>query len=185
MFIPINSFNDVKLGDPNTLVICDIDETLLYWKKKPEDFYQMVRDDFATILSDYTEEEMKKEAVSWLQIYKCMHSPIMTDVIGFNNLKNNINLLSNSKIIFLTARTNNVETNNKFTRNNFKSIGLEYDDYHIHYTDNKISKGEYIKEHIDLNGYDEIIFIDDYESYIKNVKDIFPNISCYKFEQIN
>ena len=35
---------------------------------------------------------------------------------------------------------------------------------------------------INLSGYEEIIFNDDYESYIILVKDIFPNINCYKFE---
>lgn len=33
MYKTISSFNDVEIKDTNTLVICDIDETLLTWNK--------------------------------------------------------------------------------------------------------------------------------------------------------
>lgn len=81
----------------------------------------------------------------------------MTDSKGFDNLLNKINSLHGSKIIFLTARTNDEANNNKFTRNHFKA-------------------------NIDLADCNEKYFIDDFESYIKTVKDIFPNIKCYKFK---
>ena len=186
MFITINSFNQIKLGNKKSLVICDIDETLLYWNKKSKDFYHMVIDDYNMINNDcnLTDDKIEKEALYFLNMYKCIFSPTMTDSDGFNNLLNNINSVSGSKIIFLTARTNDPVSNNKYTRKHFKENGLEYDNFEIHYTNNLISKGEYINANIDLKDYDEIIFIDDYETYIKSVKDIFPNIICYKFQVI-
>jgi hypothetical protein len=33
-----------------------------------------------------------------------------------------------------------------------------------------------------LSMYEHVIFIDDYECYIKTVHDIFPQTICYKFE---
>lgn len=181
MFIPINTFNDIKLTNPNTLVICDIDDTLVYWDKKKEDYYEMVQNDFP----EFSQEEIDKEALDFLNIYKTIFPPKITDPNGFSNLKEKIKLLPSSKMIFLTARTSDLKNDNKFTRKNFETIGLDYNDWEVHYTNNRISKGEYIKKNINLEGYDEIIFIDDYESYIKHVKDIFPHINCYKFEILN
>jgi len=187
MFTTINSFNQIELKNKKSFVICDIDETLFYWNKKSTDFYHMVLDAYNVSNNNYTNlcnfnnVEIEKEAHEFLKIYKFIYPPIMTDPDGFNNLLNNINLLYGSKIIFLTARKNDLKTNNKFTRKHFETNGLKYDNFEIHYTSNLISKGQYIRENIDLTDYDEIIFIDDYEDYIKSVKDIFPNITCYKF----
>jgi hypothetical protein len=178
MFSPINTFNDVKLLNQNTLVICDIDETLFYWKKRPQDFHQIIIEDFP----DYTQKQVEEEAIDWLNMYRRMTQPSMTDSDGFNNLRKKIESLPNSKIIFLTARNNCQSDDNKYTRKHFESNKLNYDDFAIHYTDNKISKGEYIKNNIKLDGYRDIIFIDDYVSYIKTVNDALPNIICYKFE---
>lgn len=185
MFTTINSFDKIQLTNPKSLVICDIDETLLYWNKKSKDFYHIVRDDYNILnknTNSLTEEQLEKEAEEFLQMYKSIFQPKMTDTDGFNNLLNKINSFTGSKIIFLTARTCDKVTNNKFTRKHFETIGLVYDDYEIHYTNNLISKGEYIKSYINLTEYNDIFFIDDYESYIKTVKDIFPTIKCYKFE---
>lgn len=147
----------------------------------------MIRDDFSLIdyETKYTQEEINEEAQLWLSAYCGMFAPVMTDADGFHNLLNRIEK-SNSEIMFLTARAKN-EKNEKFTKKNFTDIGLDYDEYSIYYTNNNfISKGEYIKKNIIIkennDKYREIIFIDDYESYIKTVNDILPNVICYKFE---
>lgn len=184
MFTTINNFNQIELSNKKTLIICDIDETLFYWNKKTKDFYHMLKNDYNMTNNKFnlTDDEIEKEAFEFLNTYKCSFPPTITDPEGFKNLLNNINSSFGSKIIFLTARTSSPSTNNKFTRKHFEINGLEYDNFDIHYTNNLISKGEYIKEYIDLKDWDEIIFIDDYEEYIKSVKDIFPNIKCYKFK---
>lgn len=79
--------------------------------------------------------------------------------------------------MFLTVRPNKSNTVN-FTGKNFFDIRFDYDNYSIHYTDeNMISKGEYIKKNIitdDANEkYNQIIFIDDYETYIKTVNNVY------------
>lgn len=38
MYKIINTFNDVEVLVSNILIICDIDETLLTWNKKPSQF---------------------------------------------------------------------------------------------------------------------------------------------------
>jgi hypothetical protein len=84
----------------------------------------------------------------------------------------------NGKLLFLTARN---KSNHNKTKQNLTQIGITYNDNDIHYTNNTISKGEYIKNNINVNDWDEIIFIDDYSTYIKSVSDLFPQIICYNF----
>lgn len=171
MFQTINSFNQIELTKPKSLDICDIDDTLLYWNKKKKDFYDLVKVNHNKVncnnSNSLTYEEIEKEAIDLLLNYKCKFLPNMTDSKGFVDLSNKINSLPGSKIIFLTARKNDKATNNIITRKHFEVNGLVYDNYKIHYTDNMMSKGEYIKKYIDLSNYDEIFFIDDYKSYIK------------------
>ena len=171
----INSFNQIDIFKSNSLVICDIDNTLLYWNKKPEELYYLVEE----FSPNCDEETKKKEANEFLNMYKVIKPPSHTDMDGFSNLLNKLEK-NNGKILFLTARTkSNAES---WTKKNFNSIGLEYDKYEVHYTDNVITKGEYIKNNIQIDKYSEVIFIDDYDTYIKSVLDIFPEIICYKFE---
>jgi hypothetical protein len=177
MFTTINTFESIIIDEKKkTLVICDIDNTILYQKpeQKIEFFYKMVRDDFEDMLS---EEEIIKETNDFYQMAINMATPKCTDFQGFLNLEKKIKNL-NGKIIFLTAR--NIATE-KYTQNQFSKIGLDHKNYQIHYTNNTISKGEYIKNNIDLSPYDDIIFIDDYECYISIVKNLNKNITCYKF----
>ena len=178
--IKINTFNQIHITSPNTLVICDIDKTLLYWNKEPEDFYSMVIDD------DYeyklSPEEIYKEATSFLNMYTHYFPPIPTDLIGWNNLENQI-IETESKLIFLTARTKSISET--WTEKNFKDIGLDYNKYQIYYTDNILSKGDYINQYIDLTPHTDVIFIDDMNFQLDSVYNLDQEIKCYQFEIIS
>lgn len=176
MFTSITTFDSIIIDNKKTLLICDIDNTLLYQKPEQEYdfFYQMVKKDFGDIMS---EDEIKKEASYFYKMAISIAKPKCTDFNGFMNLEKKIKSL-NGTIIFLTARN---LTSEKYTQNQFSQIGLDYKNYLIHYTNDKITKGEYIKDNIDLSQFENIIFIDDYESYILSVKEYFDNITCYKF----
>lgn len=171
----INSFNQIDISKSNTLVICDIDNTLLYWKKKPEELYYLVDE----MYPGCDEETKKIQANEFLNMYKNIYPPTNTDSEGFRNLLNKLDENS-SEIIFLTARTKSCTES--WTKKHFESLGLDYEKYQVHYTDNLVTKGEYIKNNIEIDKYSQVIFIDDYDSYIKSVLDIFPQIICYKFE---
>lgn len=105
------------------------------------------------------------------------NKPTHTDYEGFLQLSKRISEL-NGKLIFLTARN---KEDHAYTRDNFTSIGLNYDDYEVHYTNNKISKGEYIYKYIQTHNHDSIIFIDDRIDYINSVLDYTPYVDCYMF----
>jgi hypothetical protein len=170
----INTFNNIEIKCVKTLIICDIDNTILCYEKNIEDFIKIIKKDFP----EFTENEIIEDAVYMYNIYRCINKPLHTDFDGFINIKNRLNELDGN-LIFLTARNS---SSLSFTKKDFNNIGLNYDEYEIHYTDNKISKGQYIEKYINIKDYNEVIFIDDYESYIKSVSDIFPQIKCYLFD---
>lgn len=173
-YAKINSFDSINITKQNTLVICDIDNTLLYWKKKSSELYYLVDE----MYPECSPEEKERQANSFLNMYKNINPPTHTDLEGFDRLVKRIENMS-SQLVFLTARQ---KISEKFTKKNLNSIGIDPDKYPIHYTDNFITKGEYIKNFIETDKYSEIIFIDDYDSYILSVLHLFPTIICYKFE---
>jgi hypothetical protein len=165
----ISSFNQVEVSnDLKTLILCDIDDTILHFPDC-DTFCENLIKEFRTKHEEY-EDELKKMK----NYYKKIMRPTHTDYDGFDSMIKKLN----GKLMFLTSR--NLE-GNIWTKNQLKQIGLLPDDFEIHYTGEKISKGEYIERYIDLSGWENVIFIDDYDSYIKSVKDIYPQIICYKF----
>ena len=167
----INNFNEIEIIKDKTLIICDIDKTILYHDVKKEKFIDMLKDD------NFDEKEQLEIAQEMMDMYCRIYPPQHTDPEGFKNLSDKINKL-NGKIVFLTARSYISEA---FTKENFKQIGLNYEEYDCHYTDNKISKGDYIKANIELSFWNDIIFIDDYDFNLISVWKNFPHLKCYKF----
>ena len=177
----INTFRDIEINpDFKTLVICDIDNTVIKCKINFNYFFHEVK----LCFPDYTHEMLIKEACDMQQVYNQIFGFEHTDLEGFNKLLEKINTSkSNSQLVFLTARKKQTEN---FTITNFKSVGLNYDNFITYYTDNVKIKGQYILDHIDLTAFEHVIFIDDSLIQIKSVLDVFKNktnyLTCYKFE---
>ncbi len=166
MIQTINSFTQIKINYTKTLVICDIDETVITFDSGK---------DFCAKLA----EEMGDSFEQIFQMYKCINKPTQTDPTGFNELVNKLKLTQNN-LIFLTARN---ESATKKTKSDLNGAGLDYDAQPVYYTNNLISKGEYIKSNIKLDDYQRVIFIDDYPSYIQSVIELNPQIECYLFKK--
>ncbi len=170
----ISSFRDVQIIKNNTLVLCDIDDTVLHypgWKSRCLDIIKDLQ------LFQLSKEELKKDLNDFCNMYKHMHKPEHTDYDGFSAMLQNIQS-HQGKLLFITARC---KVSHETTKKHLMQAGVYCDDQDIHYTDNIISKGEYIQKNIDISQFDDVIFIDDYVSYIKSVVDIFPQITCYQF----
>lgn len=116
-------------------------------------------------------------AESCWKFYREMVSPILTDGPGFVELIKRMN--SDSKIAFLTARTGGEFA--KYTERDFQKLNIPYEPKSVFYTNNVISKGEYIKRYIKIDEFDQVIFIDDLEENHITVKKFCPRIECYKF----
>lgn len=184
----IFSFDEVILEKNNPLILCDIDETLLTFPKTYNHFYQNAKNVYDEIYSNIKlprelitrdqHKEVKTNSMAKIAYddYLKTTSPQPTDYDGFNRLIRRVQML-NGNIIFVTARGIN---SHEFTRKNFEQVGLNYNQFEVHYT-NANPKGEYIKNNIPLDGYNEIVFIDDLDENIYNVNYHLPQIQLYKF----
>lgn len=177
MFKTISSFNEVELtNEPRLLVLCDIDGTILHFPDCDRFCRKLIKELFQDVSQDspFYEKELENLKKSYVRI----RAPTHTDYDGFVSMVKTINEI-NGKLMFLTARHSDCDS---WTKRQLKQIGINPEDFVIHYTGAQLSKGEYIKRHIDLSGWKSIIFIDDYYTYIKSVKELHADIVCYKFE---
>jgi hypothetical protein len=171
----ITNFNDVLLKTKKTLIICNIDNTILYYDKEYNYFYESVKKNFPFRPENVYEED----AYFMYTMYKKYYNPIHTDYEGFMNMKNKIKKLD-GLIIFITNRNiKNIEQ----TKKHFNNIGMNYNDYIVYYLNNNLSINEYISNYI--QNFNEIIYIDNNEDIINSLINIFPNIIYYKFNYIS
>ena len=169
----ITSFNEIVIAKNKPLILCDIDETLLRFNYNLQHFYIQAK----LIYPKASNNELLNRAKNDFYLYRILNNPIHTDFNGFNNLCRRIEEM-NGELIFITARSYGAEDT---TKKHFKTLGIDYNKFKIHYLSNAIEKGNYIKKNIKLEGSEEIIFIDDQKYNLDNVKKILPQIKCYKF----
>ena len=93
----ISSFNDVQITK-NTLIICDIDDTILYYPDCEQTCIKLAKE----LYNDYTITEFVKEVKKLYSYYKFIHKPVNTDYDGFQNLTNKLKE-NDGKLLFLTA----------------------------------------------------------------------------------
>jgi hypothetical protein len=175
--IQIDTFDKISIKS-KTLVLSDIDETILFydkidqeWWKKKIDYYINVKKYDSSNASIYALDE-------WFDHIK-RNLPNHTDKIGFEKFLENIKN-TDSKLIFITARHPDFK---QITEDHFNYLGLKSSEYEIHYLGGS-SKGKYIKNNIDTDNYDNILFIDDLDHNIMSVNEAFPNnnkLTIYKF----
>jgi hypothetical protein len=181
-FKVIKTFNDVNFDNNfKPLVICDIDHTFIRCSHNLDHFRKIINDDYKSLpnmIKNHYMENSDKEAIDLMNRTYNLGFIKQTDPEGFKIMLQNIERL-NGKLIFLTAR--GVISHQK-TINDFKRAGFENPEkFDIHYTNNEMTKGEYIKKTSLIDGYEHISFIDDYPSFLASVQDIFPQINCYLF----
>lgn len=175
MIHTINSFDQIKLR-ANTLVLSDIDETILRfdpidgtWWRKQFDFHYQANKDYDAA-DTYAQEK-------WVEIVS-IHKPTHTDSIGFFRLIERIKR-TGSSLEFVTARNNELIP---YTQKHFKDLDINYMDWVVHHLSGQ-SKGQYIQTNFELSKYDHVIFIDDLDYNLQSVLDhvVHPSLSVYKF----
>jgi hypothetical protein len=176
----IKSFNLVDIKQ-NSLILCDIDDTILRYQYNMDYFIEKSRREIVYITDNFNEEDIKFLAECEYEDHRYFTEPFYTDKEGFDNMLKKISE-TNSNLIFITARSNK---SREKTKNQLEKIGIDINNYPIHFTfEYKISKAEYIKKYIYLTQFDNIYFIDDQVNNVKNVKITFPNFNCYLFKYI-
>lgn len=193
--ITIDTFRNVSITKRKTLVLCDIDDTIIGYDKNFDYFYMIAISNiekyknaharpeniFNNILNNQGETITKNDinimANRLYDEYRERNRPKHCDYDGFMRMCKKLQDMG-GELQFVTARSKESEY---FTRMQFNEIGLKYDDYKVHYTGGTISKGNYIYQYFNMSKYGEVIFIDDLDSFIKSVVDMCPVIQCYKF----
>jgi hypothetical protein len=174
----IQKFSEIDI-QPNTLILCDIDDTLFYhpilnpiWNSLIQTFFYMRQysdtGKYDRVVSDLKATEYFNE------IYRTI--PIRhTDREGFFAMVGKA-----SEFAFVTARP---PTTKDFAYENLRSIDVNPDLYNVHFCGN-IAKGEYIVQHFDLAKYDHVVFIDDQERNLENVSILVDHkgLKLYKFK---
>lgn len=183
----VSTFDDIPITKKNTLVLCDIDETVL---TPAISFKQVYNNELNRLLDLHRVigvnpstqsliEEAHKNAVNQYFTNMNTYMPIHTDMEGFEDFLVRIENM-NSTLMFITARTTQMRQR---TEDQLAHLGIDHQKYKIQYSGD-IPKGEFIKTHIQLNPYSDVLFIDDKDEFIKSVNSIHPQIKCYKFVYI-
>jgi len=167
----IRSFREVVLTTHKTLILCDIDDTLLRWDRTPESC-------FAEAAAFFPKDSAKFQQAFgqnlWIN-YRQSVPPIWTDRNGFADMVRRLS--DESRLAFLTARTGGIYEH--WTQRDFASLGIPYESKDVFYTGNRMTKGEFIQNHIPLGEYERVVFIDDLPENILSVSTAFPAIECY------
>lgn len=158
----VSSFEQVipHITKHNAVVLCDIDDTAL------------------------KENVIPRHLTRFKHIKNYPVCP--TDYMGF--IRMHFHLLSPSiqgKIEFLTARH---ESSDDITRMDLQQLRLHVpsETLVIHYTNNRVTKGEYIRRFLQhyLRDNRQIIFIDDNVNQILSVQKECPEIKCFLYTKI-
>ncbi len=170
----INSFDSIDITNKNTLVICDIDDTVIHFQKSVYYFYEKLKNMF---MNDFSNKELIHITNLIYERHKIIYTPTHTDITGFYRMTRKLEDLCGN-FIFLTAR--NIKSD-ETTKKDLLNILINPLKFPIHYTNNEISKGEYIHKYIDLDGVSDIIFIDDLDENLTSFNSFFPKSKYYKF----
>lgn len=171
----ISSFTHVPI-DCSTLVICDIDDTVLHFPAKTADCLAAANG------SSFTPKERADNIRQLMHMYCAIKDPEHTDFAGFGDLLRRLEE-TGGHLVFLTARSKSDE---EFTRRHLLSVGIDAGKFQILFTANAISKGEFIRTRFDpfglaLNQWKSAVFIDDRPENIESVQRMCPGIKCYQF----
>jgi len=178
----IRTFFDVNIR-PKTLVICDIDHTILTWPKTKQDFNDLYFNKtpfgLGSMFRTISEVSGLSKIINSEYAQYCANTPpIPTDFYGFRDMDETLSR-SGGKIIFLTSRW---RESHDYTLTQFRMLGLK-DNPVIYYTNGSHDKGLFIKQHLGATvlEYNHIAFIDDLQEVLDSVISQHPHIFCYKF----
>jgi predicted secreted acid phosphatase len=169
----IYSFNEIITTKEKPLVLCDIDDTILRFNYNIKHFYNEAK----LLYPKASNNELVNRAEHNFYIHRNLNKPFHTDLDGFNDLCKRVQEM-NGDIMFITARSHGAED---ATKKHFKTIGVEYNKFKVHYLSNTTDKGDYVKKNINLQDREEIIFIDDQDYNLDNIQKVLPQIKCFKF----
>jgi len=182
----VQRFNEVvPYIKKNTIVVCDLDYTLVHYGKPFLEFLNEAR----TLMPSNQLEDYEPIAFDLYHVHRSRNPPIHTDPAGFIHLLMEV-LTQGGKLIFVTCRSPEYEA---FTRQEFKTLNLDYDFFEVHYIGPQ-SKGDFCKRYYDrslgkeyFDRYSnrdkryEMILIDDYKKNHRSFHALIPGSKSFLF----
>jgi len=160
----VSTFKEIPI-QRNTLVLCDIDDTVIVFKELGKKWWRERFDYYYERNGDY---EFSNQAVlkEWIhQIHKV--KPVHVDETGFIDFMERIEA-TGSTIVFVTARSQDLAD---LTLKHLEHVGIT-PKLDVHYTNN-LPKGDYIANVLDFDDFEHIVFIDDMEHNVNSVERVF------------
>ncbi len=180
-YIIINSFSQIQDVLPNSLIVLDIDETILAFEGIDEKWWiSNIQREFDKI-KDY-EEANSITLNKWVDYIK-VNKPFVIDQINFFDFISKAKSI-NCSIIMLTARR---PCFSELTVQHIKEAGIDFDSNLIYYSENK---GEELNTIVKSNypNVTNIIFIDDSVKNILSVQNAFDDqkylVKLYNMQRI-
>jgi hypothetical protein len=168
----INSFSQINPIKPKTLVVLDIDETILRFQQINKEWWD---DTYTRLLPYYKEKTFTHVELLWIK-YISNNKPILLDKDNFyiflENIKN-----ENSELILLTARNESISF---LTMKHLESCGLDINLSQVFYNKNKGEELQKIVTTIFPN-IENILFVDDLEENLTNIQHVFNNDELSKY----
>ena len=172
----ITSFFQVDVSH-NTLVVLDIDETILQFPEIHEKWWHRKHKYYSDLIGTHDHKTINSLAYSdWLN-YVTETNPVHTDKTGLFDLFERIKK-SNSHVIFLTARFDDTE---ELTYSHLKYLGIS--EIPVHFT-SMGPKGVHLNKIIDDKylHVENVVFVDDMDHNLHNVGTIVTkNVKRFKF----
>ena len=163
MIININSFSQIKPLKSNTLIVLDIDDTIISFTNIDKKWWTNV---YNTYLSYYKDDDKayKKSEILWTK-HILKDKPKLLDEYNFINFLEKISK-NNCELIFLTARNKNISD---LTMDQLSKCGLNINPSKVFFSRNK---GNELKNIVEQNysNVKDIIFVDDLEENLVNVQ---------------
>jgi hypothetical protein len=165
----IHSFDAIvtRPGE-RTLVICDIDDTVLHHPMLNHDWMDVIQYYFFCVfqndrsdghLDSDEDEDLEPQKLPRDQVDAYMETlcrtthPLQhTDAAGFEALVQRV-----EQLVFVTARSASTRA---VTEDHLRAIRIAPEQHPLHFSD-RIAKGVYIKERFHLTEFDRVVFIDD------------------------
>jgi hypothetical protein len=170
----IHRFSEIEVR-PNTLILCDIDDTILHHPAINQ-YWEDIIHIFFSSQCGYNASQSEEETTRYLDKVFAEIPMRHTDKDGFFEM-----LASATDFAFVTARD---EVAKDFTYDNLRCIGVDPDKYPVHFCGGRVNKGEYIQQYFDLSKYEHVVFIDDQPRNLENVFLLIfhPGLEVYQFD---
>lgn len=150
----IKSFNEVHLTN-NNLILCDIDNTILTNKIIHLKHKTGIKPDINLYIPKYIDKD------------------------GFSNLLQRLQM-TNSKLYFITSRG---KKSIELTTRQFKILNIDINNYPVLFC-GETKKSDIVKECININKFENVIFIDDLKYNLYYMKKEFgEKVNCFLFQK--